>query len=305
MSIDLSQIRNPIIDREPAIFSRDPAIIYHDGVFQLYHSAGTRHFLKYTFYLEVSESRDLVNWSPPRRVIDSKAGYSSPGNAIEVDNKWVLCVQTYPIPRFKKYASEKARLWLVETDDLDSFRWGKPIPVKPEGTTVNWTRSHRQIDPYLVEFDDKYWCLYKTSGALSLLVSRDLRNWQEATPNRPILSRKDLPIRAGIENPCVIQHQNRFMMFFAPTRRGRGIGVAISDDLIQWEDVHILDFPTLSWAPGGPTAPFVLDLRGETGHWLMAFHGDTAGPHGAALGLAWSKDLENWHTNEDREARER
>ena len=84
-------------------------------------------------------------------------------------------------------------------------------------------------------------------------------------------------------------------MFFAPCRTGRGVGVARSDDLLNWRDVRYLDFPELAWAPAGPTAAMVLDLRAECGVWLMAFHGERRGPHSAAIGLAWSEDLDRWH----------
>ena len=70
--------------------------------------------------------------------------------------------------------------------------------------------------------------------------------------------------------------------------------MARSDDLLHWRDVRYLDFPPLPWAPGGPTAAFVVDWRARCGRWVMAFHGEREGPHGAALGLALSDDLEKW-----------
>jgi len=41
----------------------------------------------------------------------------------------------------------------------------------------------------------------------------------------------------------------------------------------------------------------LLDLRGETCAWLMAFHGERPTPdnaHSAALALAWGDDLDHW-----------
>jgi hypothetical protein len=38
----------------------------------------------------------------------------------------------------------------------------------------------------------------------------------------------------------------------------------------------------------------VLDTRPQLGRWTMFFHGAREGARGAALGIAFSKDLERW-----------
>ena len=293
--ITWDRIRNPILNLHPKMFLRDPALVYHDETFHCFHSAGVYNKFKYQFYLHVTRSKDLVNWTRSELVIDSKAGFSSPGNAIKVGNRWVLCMQTYPIPRFTQFASQKARLWLVESEDL--IHWGEPYMLSPGGCDANWTRSKRQIDPFIVVHDGKYWCFYKTHGNLGLLVSDNLKDWEEACPDYPVLSRKQTPDNSTIENPSILRKGNRFLMFFSPCRPGRGIGIAESEDLLVWDNIHYLKFPSQGWAPGGPTAPFVLDSREIMGKYLMAYHGDIKQPHAAALGLAWSDDLENWHVD--------
>ncbi len=67
---------------------------------------------------------------------------------------------------------------------------------------------------------------------MGLLVSDDLHAWREASPAAPVLSRDDTPDGATVENACVIREGGGFVMFFAPCREGRGIGVARSDDLL-------------------------------------------------------------------------
>jgi len=53
-------ICNPILDRQPKVAVRDPALIYESGVFRCFHTAvekvGDRHML----FLDVIESPDLV-----------------------------------------------------------------------------------------------------------------------------------------------------------------------------------------------------------------------------------------------------
>lgn len=90
----------------------------------------------------------------------------------------------------------------------------------------------------------------------------------------------------------------QWVLFFAPCRDGRGIGVARSTDLLNWHDVRYLDFPELKWASGGPTAAMVLETYDTRGKWTMWFHGDREALHGAALGTAWSDGLEHWRCAE-------
>lgn len=180
----------------------------------------------------------------------------------------------------------------MESEDL--IDWNEPYLLEARGCQANWCKSKRQIDPYLVRHDDKFWCFYKSEGQLGLLVSDDLKVWREASPDAPVLSAAQTPDGSSVENACVVREGEEWALFFAPCRTGRGIGTARSMDLIHWREVRYLDFPTLPWAPGGPTAAMVLDTREERGNWTMFFHGDRQAPHGAALGWATGEDLENW-----------
>jgi hypothetical protein len=202
-------------------------------------------------------------------------------------------VQSYPIRSDESYGSEDSRLWLMESRDL--LAWSDPQPLAPQGCQARWSKSPRQIDPYIIAHDNCYWCFYKTAGCLGLMVSQNLADWHEASPDRPVLSREDTPDGSSVENPCVVADGGEFVLFFSPCRPGRGIGVARSYDLLHWRDVRYVDFPPLAWAPAGPTAAFVVDWRESCGRWVMAFHGEREGPHGAAMGLAFGDDLDHWH----------
>ncbi|HPO16548.1 MAG TPA: hypothetical protein PLI09_24140 [Candidatus Hydrogenedentes bacterium] len=293
-SAALKAVRNPILDLEPSVSARDPLLVEHQGVYHYYYTAVEPHSSGFHLSLDEVRSTDLVHWSAPRRLLDKPDGFSSPGSMIRHKDRWVMALQTYPIPPGQTYGSDAARLWLMESADLE--HWDAPRPIKPEGCTAHWAKTHRQIDPCVVFHNDKFWCFYKTDGQIGLLVSPDLQYWEEALPDRPVLSRKETPDKAGMENVCLVRNGEEWVMFFSPTRPGRGIGAARSDDLIDWRDVHYVDFPPVSWADNGPTAPMLLDKRETMGVWLMVFHGDRAArsPHGGALGLAWSHDLKHW-----------
>lgn len=293
MDIRWSQIRNPVLDREPAVSARDPAMVLHDGVVRCFHTAVERGQGTWRLFVDVAESRDLAHWGKIRRLTHSDLNFSSPGNVLRVADRWLLCVQSYPILPGEVYGSEDSRLWLMSSQDL--VNWTDPQLLAPQGCQAHWSRFRRQIDPYIVAHDSRYWCLYKTAGSLGLLVSRDMANWQEASPDRPVLAREDTPDGSTVENPCVVCDGSEFVLFFSPCRRGRGIGVARSEDLLRWHSVRYLDFAAVPWAPRGPTAAFVADWRDTLGRWVMAFHGERDAPHGAALAIAWSDDLEHWY----------
>ncbi len=292
------RVSNPFLDLSPATALRDPAILQHDGSVYCFFSEVERTDNGMFWYVSYSKSSDLMHWSFPKRITpQSDLNFSSPGNVFSVNGMWYLCCQSY-VREDDKYGSESCRLWLLASRDLQ--QWSSPKPMKPEGCTADWTESRRQIDPFVVHCNDRFWCFYKTSGALGLLVSNDIQGWREASPGCPVLSKCDMPDGATVENPCVITRDGEFVMFFAPCRKSRGIATARSNDLLHWKDIRYLDFPALNWAPGGATAPAVVDMPDEPGSWLMVFHGDAKhdGLHAEAkLGLAWSDDLEHWYIN--------
>lgn len=293
--IDLTQISNPAIDRGAVEAVRDPALLYHNGDLWCYYTIASPSKDAYHLYVGVSRSEDLKTWSNHEAIPKSPLNFSSPGNVIHIENEWIMCIQSYPIDPGQKYGNENSRLWLTRSRDL--IFWSEPEPIQPDGCQGTWSKSKRQIDPYLVLHGGEYWCFYKTSGQLGCMISEDLRTWREAYPGRPILSKQDTPDGATVENPCIVHTDEAFAMFFSPCRKGRGIGIAYSEDLLHWRDVHYLDFPGLPWDDGGPTAAMVLDMRQDLGVWLMAFHGerqDELNAHSAAIGFAWSFDLERW-----------
>ena len=288
-------VQNPVLDLDPQYSVRDPALLWDGSVFHCFFTIVENTSERMMMRLGHSTSQDFVHWQDVRVLADGPENFSSPGNALRVGEEWILCLQSYPPPPDSIYGGDDSRLWLMRSRDLVS--WDKPQLIRAEGCTASWNHgSRRQIDPYLVHWKEKFWCLYKNSGCLGILSSPDLLHWEEASPGHPVLSPEDTPDGATVENPCVIETPEGFALFFAPCRKGRGIGLAYSDDLITWRDVHYLDFPPTPWADGGPTAAMVLDMRRELGAWIMAFHGDRGDRFGAAMGIAFSRDLEHWES---------
>lgn len=290
--IDFTKIAtSQIIPGDEATAYRDPAAVYHDGVFHLFFTLVTNEGGKPMLHVAKSVSEDLIRWSKPKILTPSDAAlnYSSPGCVVFFRGKWVMCLQTYPRPKGEKYANETARLWTMTSDDLEN--WNEPKLLKVKGPTVEREAMGRMIDPFFFQdLDDesKWWCSYKQAG-VSMAWSHDLENWH---PFGHI---------NGGENSCVVAERGEYVLFHSPEN---GIGVKRSTNLTEWRDERILFLGQdgWEWAKGRITAGFVLDLQRDprVQKNLLFFHG--SGPEDenvhfdthASIGLAWGDTLSDW-----------
>lgn len=290
-------LSTPVIFRGgPKVAYRDPAAVYHDGVFRLFFTlVETEADGKVFLYTAWSKSVDLVSWTPPVKFTprNQSLDFSSPGDIVRYGDEWVLCLQTYPRPNGAKYGNKDARIWTMRSKDLEN--WGPPVLLRVKGPDVPRDEMGRMIDAYLLQDKDNattWWSFYKQGGA-SRSWSTDLQTWHYvgASP-------------AG-ENVCIIVDEHEYLMFDSPQN---GVNMKRSSDLRSWRDLGTLTLGQASWpwAAGRLTAAFVLDLRSDMkfGKALMFFHGSAYpenDPRGgfdtfASLGLAWSdgNDLMNW-----------
>lgn len=271
---------------------RDPAAVYHDGMWHLFFTLmRTMPDGGVYSFLGTSRSRDLKNWSTPKTLTpaDRSLNFGSPGSVVRFGGQWVLCLQTYPRPNREKYGNGDARLWLMRSEDLET--WTEPELLHVKGPDVPRTQMGRMIDPYLFEDKDepgKWWCFFKQNG-VGMAYSHDLTHWT-------YVGRAE----AG-ENVCVLAVENEYVMLHSPDN---GIGLERSPDLKAWRDDGLVTLGQAGWpwAQGRLTAGFVLDLRREPGigKYVLFFHG--SGPEDertffdtyASLGIAWSADLYKW-----------
>jgi len=295
VGIDWDTIPGPVFLRgNEYIAYRDPAGHYHEGLFRVFHTQ-VHHESDglYYLYTAVTESSDLIHWTQPKILTpkDQTLNFSSPGNVIRYDGKWLLCLQTYPTPENQPCGDETSRIFFMRGDDLT--HWGEPEMMMVKGPDVPVSEMGRMIDPYLVRDRNdksKWWCFYKQNGA-SISFTDDLRTWT-------YFGRVD----AG-ENACVLVDEDEYILFHSPHN---GIGIKRSRDLVTWIDygVSTLGQENWPWAAGRLTAGHVLDLRDqpEVGKYVMFFHGSVSKAiekretHGqASLAIAWSDDLTHWN----------
>ncbi|MBN2633809.1 MAG: hypothetical protein JXR66_09655 [Bacteroidales bacterium] len=291
---------SPIIFRGDSVTAyRDPAILYHNGIFHLFFTLveveGDGKVFSYTAR---SSSKNLLKWSLPVKLTprDQTLNFCSPGNIIRVRDEWILCLQTYPRPgqlitQPVRYGDQSARIFIMRSIDLEN--WSEPEILMVKGNDVPVAEMGRMIDPYLLEDKDekgRYWCFYKQRG-VSMSYSYDLKNWTF------------YGFTDGGENVTVLIENDEYLMFHSPSN---GIGMKRSPDLKEWTDTGALitlGQEEWAWARGRITAGTVVNLRDDRriARYLMFFHG--SGPlkesqgdfdRNASIGIAWSRDLAEW-----------
>jgi len=299
--VDLAGLDSPIVFRgDEKTGYRDPTAVFHDGVFYLYVTViRTEEEGRIYSYTALSQSSNLRDWTKPVDLTPKgqRLNYSSPGNVIRHGGEWIMCLQTYPRPDYKRggpvrWADQTARLFVMRSADL--VHWSAPELLRVKGPDVPVEAMGRMIDPYLIEDKDepgKWWCFYKQNG-VSMSWSEDLKNWHFFGSTE-----------SG-ENVCVLVEDDEYVLVHSPPN---GMGIKRSKDLMHWRDVGgriTLGQEAWPWAETRLTAGFVLDLRDQpgVGKYVMFFHGSGPGKRktqdnvdaNCCIGVAWSEDLVVW-----------
>lgn len=298
----LDELESPIIlEGDDKTAYRDPAVLYHDKTFHLFFTLVKTEEDNYIYsYTAHSISDDLLTWSEPEIVSpqDQALNYSSPGNIIRFNNEWILCLQTYPRPDYKRgdklrWANDSARIFLMRSNDLET--WSEPELLRVKGTAVPISEMGRMIDPYLLEDKDepgKWWCFYKQNG-VSYSFTYDFINWNFTG------------YTDSGENVSVLVEKDTYILIHSPAN---GIGIKRSKDFTNWtddEELILLGQEDWQWAENRLTAGTIIDLRKEPGinNYIMFFHGGGPGKvktqdnvnANCSIGIAWSENLRNWN----------
>ena len=289
-NLDLSKLKSPIIIEGDSRYAyRDPAVVFHDGVFYLYFTVVIFEDDQFYARLGLMTSRDLINWSDIEYLspLDPEINLCGPGNIIRFEDQWIICASLYPTPEKGRYGgNENSRATILRSDDLR--HWSDPEVLQ--------LREHmgRTIDPFLVEDlneKGKWWCLYKFQfTGVSYSSSRDLRNWRY----------EGIVKGQHFENACAIRKDNYIYLMYSPEN---GMEIKRTRDMESWEDVAqtTLGQEDWPWSQRRITAGFILEMDlPNLPRYLMFFHGSrhcaTPATHSMAnLALCWSDDLLNWH----------
>ena len=232
------------------------------------------------------------------------------------DGKWYM---TYLI-----YGGRGYETWLAESDDL--LNWEHKGKIMSFSDTTDWDSNQKAgyialQDPtwggsYEWEtYDDKYWMSYfggdsrgYEAGLLSLGMA-----YTEKSPTEPHeFKRLDEPVLKSTDEDAswwdnsvmykstVIRDKNRetghpFVMYYNargdsinPGRGAERIGMAVSDDMINWKRYG--EDPLLNHHTGITGDPFIQRINDV---WVMFYFG-AFWKEGAFNRFAVSNDLKNW-----------
>lgn len=113
---------------------RDPAVYYKDGIYRLYMTlVETEPDGGIYMYIAESRSTDLADWTAPKKltVRDRSKNFSSPGNIVCHDGRYIMCHQSYCREHGEKYGNDNCRVYFSESRDLET--WSEPYPVRLKG----------------------------------------------------------------------------------------------------------------------------------------------------------------------------
>lgn len=276
--------KDKIIFSQTERFSfRDPAAYIFNGEVYLFFSLVENDIDNQYFYIAMSRSRDFENWTKPEILTekDISKNYSSPGNVVDYNGEYYLCLQTYPRPNGEKYGNENSRIFTMKTTDFK--KWSRPEPVMVKGN-ISESDMGRMIDPYILKDDDKFICFFKQNG-VSFSESSDMKNWE-------FKGYTDCG-----ENVCVVKENEEYIIFNSPEN---GINLLSTKDFKHFDSIGTayLNQSEKPWAKDRITAGFVLDIsRLNIGYkYAMFYHGDMEDNYifGASLAVIFSNNLKIW-----------
>lgn len=287
MKFDYAKIPKPAWKLKD-IDLRDPAVFIHDELAYVFFSYYD--FKKVTWHVGMATTGDFVAFSKIKLI--SPEGYASPGNVIQVGDEFVLCYQ--------QYRNFPHTICLARSCDL--YRWSEPEVVFNTGNDNKWNIDRRVIDPYLVAWENKYYCYYTGStrwrrpaghNLIGVAGSDDLKNWHDLTPHEPAIGVDFDWEEHGNENNCVIRKNGRWFMLYSASLVNQKIAWAVSKDLIFWEKGGLCDVPVIDASVGHFGAPFIIEGLSGDGIWHMIYQGQDANKR-MSLILLQSEDLIHW-----------
>lgn len=267
---------------------RDPACYYYEGNYHLFFTVSEKENGYMFNRVAHSVSVDLKKFTEPELITekDIAKNFCSPGNVIEHNGEYLICITSYPMPfpySQKSCADDTARLFFIKTKDFKTF--SSPERIFPKGRAC--VDEGRMIDPFIFNNGNEYLLFFKQNG-VSLSCSQDLINWEFIGHTE------------GGENACVIKEGDRYILIHSPHN---GIGIKESYDLKTWTDIGIytLDQERWDFASGRLTAAFAMPAKDACGYkYIVFFHGSRADSypetHGSAsLAYAYTNDFKKYY----------
>lgn len=253
-------------------FAKDPKVIHFKNAYFMYYSIPGKDMKNW--HIGIATSKDLTNWKKIGEMNPGadyeKNGLCAPG-AIVKDGKVHLFYQTYG------NAKNDAICHAISSDGIN-FERNPTNPIfRPTG---DWNCG-RAIDAEVVKFKNRYFLYFATRdssykiqmqgvAATTINSSFNREEWTQLTDSSILKPELDWE-RSCIEAASCIQIGKKLFMFYAGGYNNdpQQVGVAVSDDGIQWKRISTKPFlangKAGSWNESESGHPDIFrDKKGQT-----------------------------------------
>jgi hypothetical protein len=289
--IDWKNLKNPVYDHTALHgqdwSTKDACMAYKDGCFYVFFSAFFGEDGRERSHVSCVKTKDFKTFSRPLFLWSGKRdgwiGMCSP-NIIKAGNLYYLTYNSWGDKKGKVN-----QLFYAVSNDLEHWQHNLPL-------ARNITDGVRAIDAAVAYHNGKFYLAWKENQTPQFAVARKMGpdSWTR-------LGSSEL---GWYENAQFIEIDQQWYMI-AATDQGPGMSRMAADgnndkDWVNWDEFRYLDikeenFNTRTRANAG----FLADWRNFDGYFYFLYAGTTeneshAGRGDNRLGLARSKDLEDW-----------
>jgi len=247
-----------------------PFVFRHNGVFHMMYTG----YDGKGYQSALATSDDLLHWKHkgimiPRDSEDSTA-WDKVGCAItwiikksdnfddvpelrKIDGKYWAVYHSYPTVGYEAGPAEIGLAWSTDEELLEWHRLEKPVFSWKDG---NEWESGGLYKACIIEHDNKWYMFYNAKNPekrwieqTGVAISEDLMNWTRPV-NEPILKVGEGTWDARfVSDPYILRDGDKWVnYYFGYNKRHAMEGLALSDDLLNWEKV---EEPIIASTEGG------------------------------------------------------
>lgn len=282
--------------------TRDPAVVEFEGEFYLYYT--TRKADEYL--IGIAKSKDLLNWCKIGELTATEGyegkGICAPFAGIDKNGNIFLMYQT------NYFSLEEGIAYAFSSDGINFI---KPKDINPILKIQNNWSLPRTIDADLLEVKEKRFLYFATrlkdnpsEQVIGVAVADNRDLFKFTVIDRPILKGEYEWEKNFVEAPSTCYRNGKFFMFYGGGANPQYIGVAISEDGLNWKKLYtkpflmpdrIINVDGFAWQQKDATHPFFFSSRGRD---YIFFHSDFdhTGDWPRASAITWVEVM--WENNE-------
>lgn len=258
--------------------TRDPAVVKFKNEYFLYYTT----IKDKTHIIGIAKSKDLLNWSKvgeltPTEDYEGK-GICAPFGGIDNNGNIFLLYQT------NYFSLEESIAYAFSKDGVNFI---KPREINPILRIQSKWSLPRAIDADLLEIENKKFLYFATrlkdntnEQVIGVAIAETKDPFNFIPIHKPILKGEYDWEKNFVEAPSTCYKDGKFFMFYGGGTNPQYVGVAISDDGLNWKKLstepfiapnRILDIDGFKWEQKDATHPFFFSDEKKN---YIFFHSD-------------------------------